>query len=169
LSVLDLGAGNGWLSHRLAQRGHLVAAVDIMVNDFDGLGVHRHYEAFFTPVQAEFDGLPFTSSQFDLVIFNASFHYSTQYSRTLREALRVLRPESPVVILDSPIYKNASSGDQMVREREAQFTRQYGYPSNTLASENFLTYQGLKDLAEQLCLNWQSLTPFYSLVWSLRP
>src|SRR3954465_10013685 len=30
LDVLDLGAGCGWLAHRLAQRGHRVAAIDLL-------------------------------------------------------------------------------------------------------------------------------------------
>jgi 2-polyprenyl-3-methyl-5-hydroxy-6-metoxy-1,4-benzoquinol methylase len=48
LAILDLGAGNGWLSYRLAQHGHSAAAVDLLTNDFDGLGAHRHYDARFT-------------------------------------------------------------------------------------------------------------------------
>ena len=59
LRLLDLGAGNGWLSYHLARRGHEAAAVDLTVNDFDGLGAHVHFDAPFTPVQAEFDHLPF--------------------------------------------------------------------------------------------------------------
>jgi 2-polyprenyl-3-methyl-5-hydroxy-6-metoxy-1,4-benzoquinol methylase len=41
LTVLDLGAGNGWLSNRLAERGHTVIAVDLQTNDFDGLGCRK--------------------------------------------------------------------------------------------------------------------------------
>src|SRR5690242_17370301 len=38
LDVADLGAGSAWLSHRLAQRGHHVIAVDLLDDPFDGLG-----------------------------------------------------------------------------------------------------------------------------------
>jgi ubiquinone/menaquinone biosynthesis C-methylase UbiE len=123
----------------------------------------------FTPLQAEFDRLPFTGGQFDLAIFNASFHYSTNYAQTLEETLRVLQPGSPVVILDSPIYRDASSGSQMVQERQALFTRRFGFPSNALPSQNFLTSQCLKDLSDQLGLKWMVLSPFYGLRWALRP
>src|SRR5512142_2139508 len=41
LRILDLGAGNGWLSNRLAGLGHAAAAVDLADNDFDGLGCYR--------------------------------------------------------------------------------------------------------------------------------
>ncbi|MCA9930789.1 MAG: methyltransferase domain-containing protein, partial [Anaerolineales bacterium] len=136
LTVLDLGAGNGWLSNRLAEKGHAVTAVDLMVNTFDGLGAHIHYEHNFVAVQAEYDRLPLMDDQFDLVIFNASFHYAVDYATTLTEACRVLRPEGKVVIMDTAVYHNPAAGQQMVREREAQFQKTYGFPSNALPNEN---------------------------------
>ena len=169
LRILDLGAGNGWLSYRLAQRGHIAAAIDLLVNPQDGLGAYVHYDATFTPVQAEFDRLPFDAAQFDLTIFNASLHYAVNYETTLREALRVLQPGGQIVVLDSPVYGSGSSGAQMVREREAAFTRAYGFPSNALPSENYLTQQRLRDLAEALQLHWRFIQPFYGWRWRLRP
>lgn len=169
LKVLDLGTGNGWLAYRLAERGHHVAAVDLLTNAFDGLGAHVYYPAALTPVQAEFDHLPLEDSQVDLVLFNGSLHYSTGYETTLAEALRVLRPDGRLVIMDSPVYRDAASGAQMVREREAQFERTYGFPSNALPNENYLTYDRLDDLAARLGLHWQLSVPFYGWRWALRP
>ena len=63
LRVLDLGCGNGWLAYRLTQRGHQVAAIDVQLDPLDGLGAHTHYDASFTPVQAEFDRVPFADQQ----------------------------------------------------------------------------------------------------------
>jgi SAM-dependent methyltransferase len=169
LLILDLGAGNGWLSYRLAQRGHRMAAIDLLINPQDGLGAHVHYDVAFTPVQAEFDRLPFDAVQFDLAIFNASLHYAVDYTMTLREALRVLQPGGQIVVLDSPVYRSGDSGAQMVRERETAFTQAYGFPSNALPSENYLTQQRLHDLAEALQLRWQFIRPFYGWRWRLRP
>jgi SAM-dependent methyltransferase len=177
LAVLDLGAGNGWLSHRLALRGHRVAAVDLLDNDFDGLACLKYYEygtvlphdAGFTPVQAEFDQLPFPAGGADLVIFNASLHYSVNIRATLAEALRVLAEDGMLVVLDSPVYQDAGSGQKMVREREARFKERFGFPSNAMPSENFLTYSFLKTLETQLAISWQLITPFYGLGWLLRP
>jgi SAM-dependent methyltransferase len=169
LLMLDLGAGNGWLSYRLARRGHLAAAIDLLANPQDGLGAYVHYAAAFTPVQAEFDRLPFDAAQFDLAIFNASLHYAVDYAATLREALRVLQPAGQIVILDSPLYRSSESGAQMVREREAVFTQLYGFPSNALPSENYLTQQRLHTLAEDLQVRWQIIRPFYGWRWQLRP
>src|SRR5579859_5371545 len=44
LRILDLGAGSGWLAHRLARRGHRVLAVDLLEDPLDGLGATRHYD-----------------------------------------------------------------------------------------------------------------------------
>lgn len=169
LTVLDLGAGNGWLSNRLAAHGHHLIAVDLMTNDFDGLGCFRYFEHSFTPAQAEFERLPFADASADLVIFNASLHYTVDLGVTLAEALRVLTPQGRLVILDSPVYHDAHSGAQMVKEREGQFLRQYGFASNALPSKNYLTYAEIKALGEKCSLHWQILSPFYGLAWALKP
>ncbi len=157
LRILDLGAGNGWLSNRLAARGHTLAAVDLGVNKWDGLGAHRHYETDFICLQAEFDHLPLDNDQADLVIFNASLHYSVNYEVTLREALRLLKPGGQVVVLDTAVYQHPFSGQQMVAEREAAFLQQYGFASNALPSENFLTWARLDQLVGQLGLHWRKI------------
>lgn len=167
--ILDLGAGNGWLSYRLAARGHQTIAVDLLTNKADGLGAQVHYPAAFTAVQAEFDHLPFASDQFGLTVFNASFHYSTDYELTLSEALRVLEPGGRVAIMDSAVYRNSGSGEQMVREREMAFCSAYGFASNSLPNENFLTYDRLQDLGHRLSLSWEFIRPNYGLRWALRP
>lgn len=169
LTVLDLGAGNGWLSNQLSKRGHHIAAIDLTTNDFDGLGCFRYFAHPFTPLQAEFEHIPLADACADLVIFNASLHYAVDFGVTLSEALRVLKPQGKLVILDSPVYHNAQSGAKMVQERESQFVRQYGFPSNALPSKNYLTYDEIKQLGESLHLHWQILTPYYGLTWLLKP
>jgi ubiquinone/menaquinone biosynthesis C-methylase UbiE len=169
LKIIDLGAGNGWLSNRLSAQGDRVIAVDLLVNEQDGLGAWKFYEHSFTPVQAEFNHLPVMDRFADAVIFNASLHYSENYAETLKEALRVLSPDGQIVIIDSPVYHRGVSGEKMVREREEQFKEKYGFASDNLQSENYLTYTRLKELARELNLRWKFVTPFYGLRWMLRP
>lgn len=169
LKIIDLGAGNGWLSNRLSAQGDRVLAVDLSVNEQDGLGAWKYYEHSFTPIQAEFNHLPVMDRFADAVIFNASFHYSEDYAETLREALRVLSDAGQVVIMDSPVYRRSDSGVKMVEERETQFKKKYGFASDSLQSENYLTYARLDQLANELNLKWKRITPFYGLSWMLRP
>ena len=168
LRVLDLGAGVGWLSHHLARLGHFPCAVDLSTDARDGLGAARHYAPAWPRLQAEFDRLPLTDGQADLVVFNASFHYSTDYRATLREALRVLTPAGRVVILESPLYRHDHSGRQMVAERHAAFERQYGTRSDALPSVEYLTDTMLADLGRELGLSWRRFTPWYGWRWALR-
>jgi ubiquinone/menaquinone biosynthesis C-methylase UbiE len=169
LKILDIGAGNGWLSNRLAAQGDRVIAVDLLVNAEDGLGAWKFYEPSFTPVQAEFNHLPVMDRYADAVIFNASFHYSEDYGETMKEALRVLSAQGVIVLMDSPLYRRSTSGEQMVQEREAQFKDKYGLASDNLQSENYLTYARLKELAGELHITWKHIRPFYGLRWMLRP
>ncbi|HET8627666.1 MAG TPA: class I SAM-dependent methyltransferase, partial [Thermomicrobiales bacterium] len=119
LAVLDLGAGNCWLAHRLARRGHRVAAVDLSTDRLDGLGARAWYGDFapFAAVQADYEHLPCEAGQFDLAIFNASLHYAADCTAALGEALRALRADGRLAVLDTPVYRDPTSGARMVRER----------------------------------------------------
>jgi SAM-dependent methyltransferase len=169
LRVADLGSGSGWLANRLAKLGHTVDAVDLLDNDRDGLGAHRHFEAGFRPVQAAFDELPYRPEVFDLIVFNAAFHYSTGYETTLRSVLQVLKPGGRIAIVDTPVYVDPESGRRMVAERERAFTETYGFPSNALPLENFLTWSRLAKLAAALGLSVRSRRPRYPLRRRLAP
>ncbi|MDE3179970.1 MAG: class I SAM-dependent methyltransferase [Acidobacteriota bacterium] len=173
LDILDLGAGNCWMSYRLALRGHCPVAVDLIDNPEDGLGAARHYlnhlRRPFARFQAEMDRLPFQDHQFDLAIFNASFHYSEDYQRTVREVLRCLRRLGQLVIIDSPFYEHPRSGEEMVKERQVAFVRKFGFPSDSLASCEYLTAGILKDLEKTFRLSWRIAKPWYGLEWALRP
>ena len=169
LDILDLGAGNAWLSNRLAQRGHRPVAVDIFTDGLDGLGAARHYSMPFPLIEAEFDRLPFVGRQFDWVVFNSSLHYSTDYRATLSEALRCLRPQGRIMILDSPVYRRREHGERMREERHQQFEKMYGFRSDSIASIEFLWVDLLEDLARDLRIEWSVYRPWYGLRWHMRP
>ena len=173
LSVLDLGAGNGWLSYRLASLGHRPIAVDLQTNVFDGLGAAIHYQHAlpmpFPRFRAELDRLPFASRQFDCAIFNASFHYSENYDSTLAEALRCVRVSGRIVIADTPFYTHDAYGQQMLRERRKFFQQQFGFPSDSLASSEYLTPERLAVLEARHNLQWKTHDVWYGFRWACRP
>ncbi|KAA3647808.1 MAG: class I SAM-dependent methyltransferase [Chloroflexi bacterium] len=169
MTILDIGAGNGWLSHQLAKRGHALGAVDLLVNDWDGLGAQKYYDVDFTRMQAEFDHLPIKDKQIDILIYNAALHYSEHYGVTLTEGLRCLKTDGILVVMDSPIYMDGESGWQMVQEREEAFQQKHGFPSNAINSENYLTYGRVDSLGEKLGIRWRRITPDFGLGWKLRP
>lgn len=173
LNVLDLGAGNGWLSYRLALRKHSPVAVDVFTSNLDGLAAAVHYQktlpALFPRFQAEIDRLPFADRQFDLAIFNASFHYSEDYFETLGEAIRCLRPGGTVIIADTAWYTAEESGQRMLAERRRMFSEQYGFPSDAIPSLEYLTDERLAGLERQFGVRWKAYAPFYGMGWAIRP
>jgi SAM-dependent methyltransferase len=172
LDVLDIGAGNCWLSYRLALRGHRPTAVDLRTNTLEGLGAAHHYLDFlpklFELFQAEMDRLPFDDRQFDLAVFNASFHYSENYARTLQETLRCLRRPGHLLIIDSPLYRDEESGQNMLEEKRLKFQGEYGFPSDSMRSRGYLTPDTLDELARVHAIQWKRFEPRYGAPWALR-
>lgn len=172
-SILDLGAGNCWMSFRLTLFGYSLVAVDLLTNANDGLGAAGHFNKHLsTPIprfQAEATCLPFGDEQFDVIVFNASFHYAEDYEATLGEALRCLKPAGKVIISDTPWYSREESGRQMIVERQAAFRQRFGTPSDSVKSLEFLTDERLQGLEEKFSIRWTVHRPWYGWKWAMRP
>lgn len=172
-TILDLGAGNCWMSFRLRHAGYKPVAVDLLTNRYDGLAAAEKFRQrlpeLFPRFQAELSRLPFQSAQFDCVIFNASFHYAEDAGGVLCEALRCTRAGGFVIISDSPWYSGDESGQQMIGERRAAFLHRYGTASDSIGSLEYLTNERLHSLAEQGSVTWAIHTPRYGFRWALRP
>ncbi len=115
------------------------------------------------------DNLPFADAQFDVAVFNASFHYSENYSRTLREAIRCLRPGGEVIVMDTPFYSRDESGRAMVQEKHAAFQQKHGLRSDSIRTLEYLTPQVLLHLQRECGIHWRVGRPWYGVGWSLRP
>ena len=174
LRILDLGAGNGWLSYRLACDGHVCTAVDIRGDSVDGLGAARAYldRAAFVPMIASFDALPLDDDAFDIALFNASLHYATDLAAVLAEAARVTRPGGCVAILDSPFYADMAGGAAMVAEKRRRAQAVFGdraAPLLALPFVEFLTRDRLARASAAPGLEWRRRRVFYPLWYELRP
>jgi SAM-dependent methyltransferase len=169
--VLDAGAGNCWLSARLAERGFDVAALDINDDPQDGLGalalVSPALRSNIVPVRAEFDALPFGSEMFDIEVLNASLHYSSDVMHTLEGLLTVLKSGGMLYVLDSPVYGTQEAGEQMVRERNTRFREQFGIMPLEEPSAGFITSDIVRQIQGRFRV--ELLDPCYGLRWALRP
>jgi SAM-dependent methyltransferase len=172
-TVLDLGAGNCWMSYRLALSDYRPCAVDLLTNERDGLGAAEHYRnylpCFFPRFRAEFGRLPFRDEQFDAIVFNASFHYAEDFESAVKEALRCSRRGGMVIVSDTPWYSKEDSGEKMVNERRATFLRNYGTASASIESQEYLTDERLRSLESRLNIRWITYTPNLGFRWALRP
>ncbi|MGR3310795.1 MAG: class I SAM-dependent methyltransferase [Candidatus Brocadiales bacterium] len=180
LNVLDIGAGNCWMTRYFSQWGNNVVAIDINLDENDGLKAGQVYinnlNLNFVRAQAEIESLPFTNEYFNLVIANGSFHYATSYDRAIREIKRVLKKNGIFIIIDSPTYTDPKSGMQMVAERAKQQERDYGIRHNTATADSsptsqsgFLVHDEIEPLLNNCGFEVQILKPFHGILWTLRP
>lgn len=168
LRVLDLGAGNAWLSHRLTAAGHYAVAVDRLDDEADGLGACRHYSVPIVAVQADFDALPFEPAQFDLAVFDGSLHYSPDPRFTLAEARRMLAPGGAVAVMDSPMFADEGDGRAMVANQRRKLAAEHGIDNVAGPGVGFLTYGTLDGAASILGLRGLFVPSNGSIGWRVR-
>jgi SAM-dependent methyltransferase len=174
LGVLDLGAGNGWLSYRLAGEGHACTAIDIREDCVDGLGKAGELarRRFFTRLVASFDALPLADACADVAVFNAALHYATDLRRVLGEAARCVRKGGTIAILDSPFYRRATDGEAMVAEKRRLAPQRFETRAASLLGLphiEFLTRERLAEASGPLGLAWARHRVRYPLWYELRP
>jgi len=171
LDILDLGAGNGWLSYRLARQGHRCTAIDIRRDEVDGLGAARELqrECTFDSVAASFEALPLPGGVADLAVFNASLHYATRLDTALVEAARCLRPGGVIAVVDSPFYRSAADGEAMVREKRQSAGARFGDRAPSLTSLETIEYLTRARLEQALPLAWHRHRVRYPAWYEWRP
>jgi SAM-dependent methyltransferase len=168
MHILDVGAGTGWLSHRLASLGQRVVAVDVLDDEADGLGACRASTVPFVVVQADFDALPFVPRQFDLVVFNGSLHYAPDPAATLSRARRMLSDEGVLVVMDSPMFRCDRDGDAMIGETDERFRVELGIADVVRPGAGYLTFTSLAAITESLNLQPRFVPTRGPLPWRLR-
>ena len=168
LAILDLGAGNGWLSHRLAVLGNRLVAVDWLDDTNDGLGVYRQYPVKYLCVQADFNALPFVSGQFDAVIFNASLHYAANLEETMQHASNMLKPKGRIYVMDSPTFGSNTNGQVMVREQIEHLRNKYGLPEVLQPGAGYLTSNGMIGLGNKLGIDFRFHQSRGAFMWEAR-
>lgn len=176
LTVLDLGAGNGWLCYRLARLGAQTLALDLRTDSVDGLAAAAAYTPHLARplprIAAGFEALPLAVGSADLAVFNASLHYALDLAEVLRETTRVLKPDGRIAVLDSPFYATVADGEAMVREKHANRYQLFGDLAEDLTALPFVEYltrTRLEAASAGLGLIWRRHRPRYPLWYRLRP
>ncbi|WP_168203987.1 class I SAM-dependent methyltransferase [Aliikangiella coralliicola] len=103
--VLDIGCGNGWFSHLLAENIEAnVLAVDINRLELEQAArVFSRKNLYFAYLDL-FSGV-LEPGQFSLIIFNSSFQYFQDPDLVLEQCLPLLAPSGEIHIIDSPFYE----------------------------------------------------------------
>ena len=142
--ILDAGAGNCWLSYRLAEEKARPIALDINDDPADGLGVAEIYRSHarveIVATQGELERLPIVDRACDAVVINGSLHYASDTRTALSEAWRVLRPQGKMVVMDSPVYQDEQAGEMMRAEWREGYIERHGHSPAQLPGRGYLTY-----------------------------
>ncbi len=129
--VLDLGAGNCWLSRRLIEAGYLTISLDPIMEGSTGLSAGDIFQkqpgVNLIRVRGMMEEMPFADSSFKGIASSGSFHYSDNPSKTIAEIHRILKPEGWAVIYDSPVFIDEKDGVEMLKDKYKYFDS-----SNTL-------------------------------------
>lgn len=137
LAVLDVGAWNGWLSHRLAARGHEVTAVDYFDDPFDGLGARRFYSTSWRAIQMDLTDLSLLDEEFDLVVLNRCVQFATDPVRFVAQAGERVAPGGLLVMTGlefflDPRVKAARVAAEVEAHREAHGFDLFLFPTRGL-------------------------------------
>lgn len=114
LTVLDVGAYNGWLSHNLASDGHRVTAVDHFTDELDGLGAHRFYPTDWRPIQLDLRDLSLLDERFDLVVLNRCVQFFTDPTTMVAEAAGRVADGGLLVVTGLEFFADPSARQRRV-------------------------------------------------------
>ena len=103
-----------------------------------------HVSGSLRLVRASQERIPFADCQFDVVIAAASLHYARDLGGTVAETRRVLRLGGLLLLLDTPLYCDASVGDSRVASQVRIFMSSMPASSGT-TGPGYIEVAALRD------------------------
>ncbi|MCO6450273.1 MAG: methyltransferase domain-containing protein [Caldilineales bacterium] len=127
LSVLDVGAWNGWLSHRLTLLGHHVTAVDYFADVRDGLGASKYYSTRFLTIQMDLLDLGVLTQPFDLIILNRCLQFQPDPLAFVESTAALLVPDGILLALGLEFFFDSSQKQMQVDELAERVRSDFGF------------------------------------------
>ncbi len=127
LQILEIGCGNGWLSHRLSSIPRSrVLGLDINFTELQQAARVFNHCPKIKFMYGDIQSGILSGRQFDIIVFAASIQYFRLPDEVLDDCLQYLKPQGEIHIIDSFFYSpKAISG---AKERSAQYFTSMGYP-----------------------------------------
>lgn len=125
-SVLEVGAGNGWLSNLLASIPTLeVLGVDINLMELQqGARVFQKQNLFF--LYDEFRSPDFLHQKFDIIFFAASIQYFPSVKEIINLGLSRLKENGEIHIFDTNFYTESTV--KAARQKTINYYESLGFP-----------------------------------------
>lgn len=127
LCILDVGAGNCWLSNLLSSKtGNTVYAIDLNESELkQGLRVfynNKNLKIIYGDILMDI----FKTELFDSVLFVSSIQYFADLIKTIKKTLTFVRPGGNIFIADSNFYKEDEIA--AAKERTKKYYDELGIP-----------------------------------------
>src|SRR5690606_13646546 len=125
-NILDLGCGNGWMTHKLYQCGHTLTGADINLPELEQaervFGTNNKLQWVYTDILK--DGV--INEPFDMIVLGASCQYFDNILM-LTDLLKIyLKPGGEIHLLDSFFY--TPQNINAARKRTAAYYSNLGFP-----------------------------------------
>ncbi len=109
--ILDIGCGNGWLSHRLsAVPGSRVIGLDPNLIELRQAARVFHRQLNLKFIYGDFYSTVLQDLSFDIIVLAATIQYFNPPQKIIRDALTYLRPRGEIHLIDSCLYRPALQG-----------------------------------------------------------
>lgn len=128
--ILEIGCGNGWLSHHLATIAcSTVIGLDVNFSEVQQAArVFQHVPNLHF-MYGDIRNQLFGERKFDVIVFAASIQYFESIESVVDTTLRLLKDDGEIHIVDSPFY--AESSIPAAQQRTQVYYEQAGAPLMT--------------------------------------
>jgi ubiquinone/menaquinone biosynthesis C-methylase UbiE len=127
LSILDIGCGNGWCTHRLTGISRTrVTGIDINFTELQQAArvFNNIHKAKF--VYGDIRSGILDDRQFDIILFSASIQYFKSLDSILELCLQHLKPRGEIHIMDTRFYQPKEK--EAARKRTEHYYHSIGMP-----------------------------------------
>jgi ubiquinone/menaquinone biosynthesis C-methylase UbiE len=141
LEILEVGCGNGWLTHHLAELpGTKVTGVDINFTELQQAARVFSNDPNLRFIHGDIRSGILEDRRFDMIVFAASIEYFPSLKKILHFCLSCLQPGGEIHVIDSPFYKPEQI-ERAKRQSQAYFAS-FGYPEMA----DYYYHHGIGDL-----------------------
>jgi ubiquinone/menaquinone biosynthesis C-methylase UbiE len=127
LEILEIGCGNGWLAHQLAELpGTKVTGIDINFTELQQAARVFNNDPNLRFIHGDIRSGVLGDRLFDVVVFAAAIEYFPSLKKILHFTLSFMKPGGEIHIIDSPFHRPEQI-ERAKRLSQAYFAS-FGYP-----------------------------------------